>query len=135
MYLIDTSVWVDYLRRIDSSSAHYLNKLLSQNIPFGLTSAIYQEILQGAPSKNIFDGLADSLSTERFYLPKDPVLSYQAAAQIYFACRKKGITVRSTIDCLIAQIAIENNLQLLHNDKDFLHIQKIVPELKLVSCH
>ncbi len=44
---------------------------------------------------------------------------YARAASIYFTCRRKGITVRSTIDCLIAQIALEHDLFLIHNDSDF----------------
>jgi len=49
---------------------------------------------------------------------------------IYFLCRKKGVTVRSTIDCLIAQIAIEQDLLLLQNDKDFVNMSPII-NLKL----
>jgi len=48
-----------------------------------------------------------------------------------FVCRKSGITVRSTIDLLIAQIAIENNLFLLHSDKDFDFIASVIKELKI----
>ena len=51
--------------------------------------------------------------------------SYAAAARIYFDCRKKGITVNSTVDCLIAQTAIENDLTLLHNDADFDRMRKV----------
>jgi hypothetical protein len=54
------------------------------------------------------------------------VKTYEDAARIYFYCRKKGITIRSTIDCLIAQIALDQNLLLLHNDKDFDAIAPIV---------
>jgi predicted nucleic acid-binding protein len=49
----------------------------------------------------------------------DPVESFARAARIYFDCKKKGITIRSTIDCLIAQTALEHDLFLLHNDTDF----------------
>ncbi len=46
-------------------------------------------------------------------------------------CRTKGITIRSTIDLLIAQTAIDNDVMLLANDSDFLNIAKIIPELKI----
>ncbi len=52
--------------------------------------------------------------------------------KIYFLCRKKGLTIGSAIDCLIAQTAIENNLFLLHNDTDFDRIAKVV-DLKLFA--
>ena len=58
-------------------------------------------------------------------------MSHREAAHIYFSCRRKGITIRSTIDCLIAQISIEHDLILLHNDKDFTHMAAVIPQLKL----
>ncbi|MDF2529848.1 MAG: PilT protein domain protein, partial [Gammaproteobacteria bacterium] len=58
---------------------------------------------------------------------------YQLAAEHYFKCRKKGLTIRSTIDCLIAQIAIENDLLLLHNDRDFVSMAGIITDLQLVE--
>jgi predicted nucleic acid-binding protein len=54
---------------------------------------------------------------------------FASAARIYSRCRKAGFTIRSTIDCLIAQIAIEQELPLLHSDRDFDQIAAIVPEL------
>jgi predicted nucleic acid-binding protein len=67
------------------------------------------------------------LETHRFYGLRDEKKSYAAAARIYFDCRKKGITINSTVDCLIAQTAIENDLTLLHNDADFDRIQRVAP--------
>ena len=91
-----------------------------------LTQRVYQEILQGARTKKDFVLLDNYLSNQRFYYPKDPVSSYANAAKIYFMCRKKGVTPRSTIDCLIAQIALEYDLFLLHNDKDFTIMAPII---------
>jgi predicted nucleic acid-binding protein len=53
--------------------------------------------------------------------------SYVAAAQIYRRCRKKGITIRRGMDCIIAQTAVENDLVLLHNDVDFERISSVIP--------
>ena len=50
---------------------------------------------------------------------------------MYMNCRKKGITIRSTVDLIIAEIAIENNLYLLHDDSDFVNISKIYKDLKM----
>ncbi|MEA3280386.1 MAG: VapC toxin family PIN domain ribonuclease, partial [Thermodesulfobacteriota bacterium] len=66
------------------------------------------------------------LGTQRFYYLKDPIDSFARAARIYFDCRREGVTVRSSIDCIIAQTAIENNLFLLHNDKDFDIMKKVI---------
>lgn len=133
MYLVDTSVWIDYLKEKENAAVNQFMKLLDDKTPFAITSVIYQEILQGASAQQDFHSLVEYLSTIRFVYPIDPVLSYQAAAKLYFDCRKAGITLRSTIDCLIVQIAIENKLILLHNDKDFSRIQKITPSLVILS--
>lgn len=105
--------------------------MLDDEIPFGITGIIYQEILQEAASKTDFNQLVDYLGTQRFYHLKNDILSYQSAAKIYFDCRRKGIIIRSTIDCFIAQIAIENDLVLLHNDEDYNRIHAVAPSLKL----
>ena len=104
--------------------------MLEVGLPFGITAFIYQELLQGAASDQEYEMMKRFLSTQRFYHPLDPVDSFADAARIYFDCRCKGITIRSTIDCLIAQIALEHDLLLLHNDKDFLSIQTVFPELR-----
>ena len=131
MYLVDTSIWIDYFRNRDNSSLKFFIKVLENAVPFGITSEIYQEILQGSKTKNDFKTLTKFLSKQRFFSPKDKVRTYQSAAELYFLGRSSGITIRSTIDCLIAQIAIEHNLILLHNDKDFVLLNKISPKLKL----
>lgn len=132
MYLIDTSVWIGYLRGKDSLSVRYFSNIVDKNLPFGLCNIIYQEILQGAASSQEFNKLVDYLGSQRFYHPEDSVLSYEAAAKLFFDCRRKGITIRSTIDCLIAQIAIEHDLLLLHDDKDYVQMSTVIP-LKLVD--
>lgn len=131
MYLVDTSVWIDYLRKNDNSAVRHFQNLLDDGAPFGLTGLIYQEILQGAATKPDFDRLVEYLSTQRFYDVLDNMATYQAAAELYFCCRRKGITIRSTVDCLIAQVAIENELTLLHNDEDYSRIASVTQSLKL----
>lgn len=133
MYLVDTSVWIDYLREKDNQQVQYLIDILNKGLPFGITSIIYQEILQGARSRQDFNSLTDYFSTQRFFHPKEEQLSYQAAADIAFTCRTKGINLRSLVDCLIAQIAIEHDLILIHNDKDYVQISKVFTKLKLVG--
>jgi predicted nucleic acid-binding protein len=134
MYLIDTSIWIDYLREQNTSSIKKLTKIFEEELPFGLTNIIYQEILQGAASEKDFKQLITYFGSQRFFYPKDGALTYQAAAKLYFDYCRQGVTVRSTIACLIAQIAIENKLVLLHNDKDFIAISKIAPSLMVDSA-
>jgi len=53
-----------------------------------------------------------------------------SAARIYFDCRRVGLAVRSAIDCLIAQVAIEHDVPLLHDDRNFEQIAQVLPKLK-----
>ena len=119
MILVDTSVLIDFFKGEDNESCRKLTEVLETPISFGITSQILQEVLQGARSITEYRKLRRYLESQRFFHPKDPVTTYAQAAKVYFDCRKKGFTIRSTIDCLIAQIALENDLSLLHNDNDF----------------
>ncbi len=130
MILVDTSVLIDFFKGIQNDSSLSLKEIIRQQIPFGITSVVYQELLQGAKNIKEYEILDEYLSCQRFFHPRDPVVSYAKAAMIYFSCRKRGITLRSTIDCLIAQIAIEHDLLLLQNDKDFINMAPII-NLKL----
>ena len=114
MYLVDTSVWIDYLRENDNQAVRRFQDILAQDIPFGISGIIFQEVLQGAREQTDFDTLSAYLSTQRFYHPLNPIESYQESARLYFRCRKKGIILRSSNDCLIAQIALANDLIRLH---------------------
>jgi predicted nucleic acid-binding protein len=90
-------------------------------------AALPGEGRQGAISEKEYSLLDSYLRTQLFYHLKEPVESYAMAARIYMDCRKKGITVRSTIDCLIAETALEHDLLLLHNDSDFTAMAGIIP--------
>ena len=126
MILVDTSVLIDLFRGNKNKAVNDLREVIHREIPFGITSIIYQEILQGAKDQKEFTTLENYLGTQRFYHPQDAVSSYAGAADIYRKCRKKGVSIRSTIDCLIARIALEHDLFLLHNDKDFTHMAPII---------
>ncbi|MDA8339907.1 MAG: PIN domain nuclease [Nitrospiraceae bacterium] len=126
MILVDTSVLIDYLRGNENNAIQKFQQILDHNIPFGINSFIYQEVLQGVKSEKDFQTVKEYLDTQHFYSLKDQKESFAAAAKIYFTCRKKGITIQSTIDCLIIQTALENDLFLLHNDADFDRTAKIV---------
>lgn len=130
MVLVDTSVLIDFSRGIDNPSAAKFEEMQNKGIPFGINNFIYQEILQGAKTRKEFDLLKKYLSSQKFYDLKEGQKSYEAAAEIYFTCRRQGVIIRSTIDLLIAQTAIENELFLLHNDKDFSDIAGIEKRLK-----
>ena len=130
MYLVDTSVWISYIQGGNAREISFLDELLKNPLAVGLTDLIYMEILQGAKDQSSFDQLRRYFSGQQFYRLTDPERSHASAAQIYFDCRRQGVTVRSTLDCLIAQCAIEHDLILLHHDRDFEQMATIVPTLQ-----
>jgi hypothetical protein len=129
MYLVDTSVWVDYIQGRDTEAVQLLDELLQNPLATAINDHIYMEILQGARSDRAFDHLQRYFSGQRFCGFENSQASYCKAARIYFDCRRTGLTVRSSVDCLIAQCALENELVLLHQDRDYLNMQPLVPEL------
>jgi predicted nucleic acid-binding protein len=131
MILVDTSILIGYLKGLDKEPIKKLDEIIESKIPFGINSYIYQEILQGSRDKNEFEELKDYLGSLRFYELKYGKESYEKAAYIYFQCRKTGLTIRSTIDLLIAETAIENELFLLEDDNDYKAIAKVIKDLKL----
>ena len=132
MILIDTSILIGYLKGLKDEPYDRLDVLIDQNIPIGICNQVYQEVLQGAKNEKEFGILKEYLSAMDFYDLRDGRKSYENAARLYFKCRKAGITPRSTMDLIIAQTAIENNLLLFHNDNDFVQISRITPDLKLL---
>jgi len=131
MYLIDTSVWINFLRAKPIPEVELLKNLLQHKHPIGLTSLIFQELLQGCNSNENFVQYKSYFGSQRFFHPIDNVTSHVDAAEIYFKCRKNGVTIRSTVDCLTAQICIDHDLTLLHCDRDFNKIAGIEPRLKV----
>ena len=133
MILVDTSVLISYLKNRKNKSSEQFEYILDRKIPYGINMFIYQEVLQGARNIAEYNLLKEYFETVPFYYLKHGKNSYEQAARMSIQCRAKGITVRSTIDLLIAQTAIENDLYLLHDDNDFTAMSKIITELKLYT--
>ncbi len=130
MVLIDTSVLINYLKNREDKFTNALNILIENNYPIGINNFVYQEILQGAKSEKEYNILKEYLSQFHFYELKGKS-SYENAALLNLKCRRKGVTVRSTVDLLIAQTAIENDVMLLADDSDYISLAKVIPELQL----
>lgn len=128
--LVDTSVWVDFLKGADSRERRALHRLIEEEADLALTGIILTETLQGIRGDKEFDEVKESLLAFPLYPPKD-FETYLKAADIYRDCRKRGKTVRKTVDCLIAAICLEHDLILFHKDRDFDHIADCT-ELKVL---
>jgi len=131
MILLDTSVLIGYFKGSKGTSYDKMNHLVDDEVPFGICHYVYQELLQGSANDREFKLLKDYLDSMPFYDLRYGKESFENAALMYMNCRKKGITVRSTIDLLIAEIAIENDLYLFHNDNDYTNIAKVYKNLKI----
>jgi predicted nucleic acid-binding protein len=134
VYLVDTSVWIDFLRGTATAQVETLRALLAGDQPVGAAPMIVQEVLQGAESTQRFERLQRYFAGIPCYSSVDPLATHVAAARLYLACRMAGSTPRSSNDCLIAAIAIEHGLVLLHDDRDFDVIAKVAPELRLLTA-
>ena len=118
MVLVDTSVWVDFFKsQSDFPHVTALKNLISSNVELAICGVIYTEVLQGIKSDKEYR-LVKELFDELTCLPM-PQSVYLKSAEIYRDLRKKGITIRKPIDCMIGSVALVNNIPLLHNDKDF----------------
>jgi len=133
MYLVDTSVWVDYLRGTATPQAGALRELLKGDEVVGVAPIILQEVLQGADSDERFEKWRKYFTGLCCYTARDPVASHVEAARMYQSCRRAGRTPRSSNDCLIARIAVEHALLLLHDDRDFQAIAAVTPKLRLLA--
>jgi predicted nucleic acid-binding protein len=131
MILVDTSVFINYLKGKNDEKTDVFDTILSHDIPFGISVYTYQELLQGARDEKEFSMLKEYLGSQKIYLLPETVDTYELAAKLYFDTRRKGFTPRSTIDILIAYTAMYHNLYLLHNDRDFDAIASIFPQLKI----
>lgn len=124
MILVDTSIWIEFFNGTGSAADRLLQDLLEREEDLCISDFILVEVLQGFKKDADFDLARGHLLKFPIYSLKTPD-SYVSAAQIYRKCRKQGITIRKTIDCLIAQTAIEHKLALLHHDSDFDLIAKV----------
>lgn len=131
MILVDTSVLINYFKGHETQGTAYLDNLIQNEMSFCINGFIYQEILQGAKDEKEFALLKSYLKDIPLYSLRLGIQSFENAALLNFRCRRKGITIRSTIDLLIAETAIENSIPLLHDDDDFANMAKVIAELKL----
>lgn len=122
MLLIDTSVWVSVLQDRTGHKRDQLQALIGDQAVF-LTRFSQLELLQGCRNDQEWTLLQTYLAGQDYI--ELTVDSWAAAARIYYDLRRQGLTVRSSIDCCIAQAALEHQLLLIHNDQDFETIAQV----------
>ncbi len=117
MLLVDSSVWIDYFNGAVTAQTEALDVLLPQR-EILVGDIILAEVLQGFRSDADFEAARRALTRFHQAAMVDPDLAVQSARH-YRTLRKLGVTVRRTIDCLIATFAIVQGHELLHSDSDF----------------
>lgn len=116
--LVDTSAWVEYLRGTGSPYNNWVREAIRAETPLGWTQPILYELTAGAGSSRRAEEL-------RALLLRGPMIAveglqdWEDAAQLYRSARSRGLTVRSSIDCLIAAVALRTGSPVLALDRDF----------------
>ena len=118
MVIVDTSVWIDYFNGRYNKFTEKLADLEKKKYDIFTTGIIITEILSGIRSSKDYKIIKEKL-LQLSYVNLIYPSTYIESALIFKKGKKTGITIRKIIDCLIAQLAIENGLLLLHHDKDF----------------
>ncbi len=124
MLLIDTSVWIDVFRDKTNRRQPQLSKLIGEQAVV-LTRFNQIELLQGCRDEKEWSLLQSYLSTQDYL--ELSATGWESAARIYYDLRRRGLTVRSPIDCCIAQVALDYSCVLVHNDRDFETIAQARP--------
>ena len=117
MILVDSSVWIDYFNGLDTDETRFLDGALSTDT-ICIGDIILAEVLQGFRSDNDYQLAREMLLELPLYQIMTPELAI-VGADNYRKLRKKGITIRKSVDNWIATFCIENKLPLLFSDKDF----------------
>ncbi|MEN3285205.1 MAG: hypothetical protein V7607_6345 [Solirubrobacteraceae bacterium] len=126
MIVVDTSVWIDVLNENPTSQAARCTELIEGGEPVALTDVILTEVLQGLRSDR------EAQVVER-HLRAFPILRLEGlddfvlAADLYRSARQAGVTIRKTLDCLIAAPCVRTNAPLLHADNDFDRLATCTP--------
>ena len=117
MILVDSSVWIDYFRGASNAPTERLDDLLSRE-PLAIGDLILTEVLQGFSDEKAFNKARNLLTSLTVIQLGGQEIAIQAARN-FRALRSLGVTVRKTIDTIIATRCIASRYSLLHNDRDF----------------
>ena len=125
MTLVDTSVWIPFLEGGEHWTKTRLKEKIADRESIAYLDLILLEIVQGVRERKERERIETNFGALRcLEVSRSSVM---LAAEIYQESQKKGITIRSIIDCLIAAVAIETGATVLHRDRDFDRIEENYP--------
>lgn len=122
--IVDTTVWVDYLRGVPTGQTGWLEERLDSE-RLGLTDLILCEVLQGVTDERKAPRVEAELRKFEVFATGGIELALVAASN-YRSLRGRGFTVKKTIDCLIASFCLMHQHSLLHNDKDYCPFENLL---------
>lgn len=116
--IVDTSVWIEFLRGSDSAANRWVTNCITDQTPLTVPEVVLMELMIGTTDEKAATVRRRFL--QRFSIePLAPVRDTEDAAAIHRRCRRGGDTVRSLIDCQIAAMALRLGLEVAHRDRDF----------------
>jgi predicted nucleic acid-binding protein len=125
MILVDTSVWIGFLEGNDHWTKDRLKEFIAERRSIAYLDMILLEILMGIRSQNEREKLVAGFhGFLELSVKKSTIL---LASQIYQNLQRKGVRIRSIIDCLIGAVSIETGAVILHKDRDFEYIEQYFP--------
>lgn len=127
MIVVDSSVLIGFFRGWTTPAIERLRQIEMEGTPFAIPGICCQEVLQGAKDEREWSLLRATFEAQTLLFPRDPWEAHKGAARIYFDCRRKGLTIRNSVDCLIAQLVLDEDSVLLHDDQDFEQIREVRP--------
>ena len=130
MIVVDTSAWVEYLRRTGSPANKTLKEALDREDELGVVDVVRMELLAGAGSDEQVVTVSRLLA-RGVALPTLSPADHEYAASLYRAARRSGTTVRSMFDCMVASVAVRLDAPVLARDRDYEVLRQVCP-LRLV---
>lgn len=121
MILVDSSVWVDFFRSSPGRAGAELRRMIEENEPFALAGVVVAEVLQGLTRDS---GRIEGFLAQWDLLEPQGFETYREAAAIYRAARARGVSL-TTIDTLIAAVALEHGARVFTLDQDFSRTARI----------
>ena len=118
MIVVDTTVWIDFLEARGTAFDRHLTDLVENDTPIALVDIVYGEVLQGIRDEEAFHRTRVSLLAHPILRPRG-LETFEAAANLYRTARRRGLTIRRSVDCLIAATCLEAGVEIYHNDRDF----------------
>lgn len=124
MIVVDTTVWIDFLEARGTAFDRHLTELVERDAPIALVDIVYCEVLQGIRDEDTYQRTRVSLRAHPILRPRG-LETFESAASLYRRARRQGLTIRRSVDCLIAATCLEAAAEIYHNDRDFDAIARV----------